>query len=440
MLNTKRDIEDLFDELFPINRSITGEGYRKSLNILSRYIPFEIEKIASGTKVFDWVVPKEWVINDAYVLSPTGEKIIDYKRHNLEVMNYSAPVNREMELEELSDNLYSLPDHPDWIPYVTSYYKENWGFCLTHSKRERLEKGKYHAVIDSKFVDGFVEYGYTYLRSDKSRDSNRKTILLSSYLCHPSMANNELSGPIVLAALYDRISKWENRKYDYLFLVQPETIGSICFLYKHGQDLKKSLLGGLVLTCLGGDYQFLTYKKSRYGSSSIDKLFDQLAIDGECEVRKFDPTEGSDERQYCSSEFNLAVGQIAKTKYGSNPEYHTSADNKYFVKLERFLDTIVNLEDLLKLHELIEPLQRLEPYCEIQLGKRGLYPNINSPLSWNHSADNIMDARQQLTAISYILSYADKQHDLIDIAKISKLKLRDLTKIYELLVHHTVLK
>ena len=439
MLNTKREIEDLFDELFPIYRSITGEGYRKSLDILSKYIPFEIEKIASGTKVFDWVVPKEWVINDAYVLSPTGDKIIDYKRHNLEVMNYSEPVNRKMELEELSNNLFSLPDHPDWIPYVTSYYKDNWGFCLTHSKRERLEKGKYHVVIDSKFVDGNVEYGYTYLRSDISKDPNRKTILLSSYLCHPSMANNELSGPIILAALYDRISKWENRKYDYLFLVQPETIGSICFLFNHGQDLQKTLLGGLVLTCLGGDYQLLTYKKSRHGFSSIDKLFDQLEIDGECEVRKFDPTEGSDERQFCSSEFNLPVGQIAKTKYGSNPEYHTSADNKEFVKLEQFLDTIAKLEDLLKLHEIIEPLQRLEPYCEIQLGKRGLYPNINSPLNWNHSADNIVDAKQQLSAISYILSYADKQHDLIDIANISNIKLRDLTKIYELLVNHSVL-
>ena len=440
MLNTKREIEDLFDQLFPINRSITGEGYRKSLDILSKYVPFEIEKIASGTKVFDWVVPKEWVINDAYVLSPTGEKIIDYKRHNLEVMNYSAPVNREMELEELSDNLFSLPDHPDWIPYVTSYYKENWGFCFRHSKRKRLEKGKYHAVIDSKFVDGYVEYGYTYLRSDKSRDLNRKTVLLSSYLCHPSMANNELSGPIVLAALYDRISKWENRKYDYLFLIQPETIGSICFLYNHGQDLQKTLLGGLVLTCLGGDCQILTYKKSRYGSSSIDKLFDKLEKDGECKVRKFDPTEGSDERQYCSSEFNLPVGQIAKTQYGSYPEYHTSADNKEFVKLEHFLDTIAKLEDLLKIHELIEPLQRLEPYCEIQLGKRGLYPNINSPLNWNHSADNLTDAKQQLSAISYILSYADKQHDLIDIANVSNIKLRDLTKIYELLVHHKVLR
>ena len=441
MLENNLDIEHLFDELFPIPRSITGDGYRKSLQIISRFIPFEIERTFSGAKVFDWTVPPEWVIDDAYLIDPSGNKILDFKKNNLELINYSEPIDKIIELEELDKNLHSIPDHPDWIPYVTSYYKKTWGFCITHRQRQELRPGKYHAVIKSSFVDGAVEYGYKYLRgSTASEVGERKLILISSYLCHPSLANNELSGPIVLAALYERMAKWKNRRFDYLFVINPETIGSICFLHQHGEEIAKSMQAGLVLTCVGGPNEKLSYKKSRRGDSTLDKLFLQLEQEGDVDIREFDPSEGSDERQYCSSGFNLPVGQVAKTTYGTNPEYHTSADNKEFVELEKFLNTTTKIEDILKIHEYLQPLERVEPYCEIQLGKRGFYPNINSPQTWGDSSDSLIDHREQLKAITYMLSYADGRHDLVDIAKLTKIKMKKLYRYAEILINADVLK
>lgn len=444
LLHNNADIENLFDELFPIARSITGEGYRQSVDILSRYIPFKISRTPSGTKVFDWTVPPEWLIEDGYLIGPDGKKILDCKNNNLQVVNYSEPIDKIMELDELNKNLHSIPDQPDNIPYVTSYYKRTWGFCLTDKQRRELKPGKYHAVIKSSFIDGAVEYGLKYLRgnaADKEDDINaeRKLVLISSYLCHPSMANNELSGPIVLAALYERIARWKNRRFDYLFLINPETIGSICFLHHHGKDIAKSLQAGLVLTCVGGPNQKLSYKKSRRGNSTLDRLFNVLESEGEVEVREFDPM-GSDERQYCSSGFNLPVGQVARTIYGAYPEYHTSADNKEFVRLDKFLSTIAKIESILKMHEYLQPLERSEPNCEIQLGKRELYPSINSPQNWDKSSDLLTDNKKQLNAMLYILSYADGEHDLVDIAKLTKIKMRDLCRYAEILINAEVLK
>jgi aminopeptidase-like protein len=442
MLENNVDIENLFDELFPLARSITGDGYRRSVDILSRYIPFEIGRVLSGTKVFDWTVPQEWVIEDAFLIGPSGNKILDFKKNNLELLNYSEPIDKIMELDQLNRNLHSIPERPDWIPYVTSYYKRTWGFCLADRQRQELKPGKYHAVIKSSFIDGAVEYGFSYLRGNTSneRRPERKLILVSSYLCHPSLANNELSGPIVLAALYERIAKWENRRFDYLFVINPETIGSICFLHQHGKEIAKSLQAGLVLTCVGGPNEKLSYKKSRRGDSTLDKLFLQLSQEGEVEIRDFDPSEGSDERQYCSSGFNLPVGQVAKTTYGTNPEYHTSADNKEFVALHEFLSTITKIENVLKIHEYLQPLERVQPYCEIQLGKRGLYPNINSPKTWEASSDSLIDSREQLRAISYMLSYADGKHDLVDMAKLTGIKMENLHKYIKILVNADLLK
>jgi aminopeptidase-like protein len=441
MLESNLDIEKLFDELFPLPRSITGAGYRESLKILSRYIPFELDGISTGTKVFDWTVPQEWIIEDAYLLGPNGEKILDFKKNNLEVVNYSESIDKILELEELDKNLHSIPERSDWIPYVTSYYKKTWGFCLTHRQRQQLKPGKYHAVIKSSFVDGSVEYGYRYLRGNAvNGEVEKKLILISSYLCHPSLANNELSGPIMLAALYERMEKWKNRRFDYLFVVNPETIGSICFLKQHGSKIAKSMQAGLVLTCLGGPKEKLSYKKSRRGDSTLDKLFLQLEQEGEIETRDFDPSEGSDERQYCSAGFNLPVGQISRTIYGSYPEYHTSADDKEFVRLDDFLATITKIEDILKMHDLLRPLKRIEPYCEIQLGKRGLYPNINSPQTWGASSDSLQDQQEQLKAVMYILSYADGKSDLVDIARLTKIKMKNLYKYAEKLMNANLLK
>jgi aminopeptidase-like protein len=436
MLGTTKQIDALFDELFPIPRSLTGEGYRKSLEILSRYVPFEILKTPSGEQVFDWTVPAEWVIDDAFLLDPDGNKILDFQNNNLAVVNYSTPVDRVMELEELEPHLHSIPKQPDWTPYVTSYYVKNWGFCLPHARRVTLKRGKYRAVIKSSFKAGSVDCGYTYLRGG----STGKLVLLSSYLCHPSMANNELSGPIVLAALYERLSRWRDRRFDYLFVVNPETIGSICFLNARGKELATSMQAGLVLTCVGGPGAKLSYKCSRMGRSSLDKLFERLAKQGECEIRPFDPSEGSDERQYCAAGFNLPMGQVARTVYGKFPEYHTSADNKEFVGLEGFLQTVDQLEAVLKEHENWQPLQRTQPYCEFQLGKRGLYPNINSPLTWGRSSDQLLDSREQLRAINYILSYADGEHDLNDVAHMTGIDLSYLSGISGRLLEAGLLK
>ena len=426
MLDNVNEIENLFDELFPIPRSITGDGYRKSLEILKRFIPLSVEKIPSGKKVFDWTVPSEWVIRDGYILDPHDNKIVDYKINPLSVVNYSIGVNKNIQLEELKKHLHSIPSNPDWTPYVTSYYKENWGFCIPDNIKSNLMEGEYTAYIDAEHAPGYVEYGTLLLKNNCNTKRKRNTILISSYLCHPNMANNELSGPILLAAVYQKLLLWERREFDYLFVINPETIGSICLLSKMGEELKNALESGIVLTCMGGSNEKITYKLSRSENSSLDLLFKQLHSEGECDLRPFDPSEGSDERQYCSSEFNLPVGQLAKTKYGAYPEYHTSADNKEFVRLETIPSTLAKLEEILWMHENLSPLKRYEPFCEIQLGKRGLYPNIKSPETWGIGSDNPLDTREQLKCIQYILSYSDEKHNLLDIAKLTNVNIKKL--------------
>lgn len=439
-LNNSLEIESLFDKLWPIPRSISGQGFRDSLKILSDYIPLELGGVASGEKVFDWEVPQEWQIDDAYLIGPDGDKILDFKKDNLSIVNYSEPVDKLLELDELQHHLHSIEASPSWTPYVTSYYKKAWGFCLPHAQRLGLKKGKYHAVIKSAHVHGHIEYGDYFLRGTEGSDQNRKLILITSYLCHPSLANNELSGPIVLAALYQRILNWKKRSFDYLFLINPETIGSICYLSKNAEMLAKKMQAGVVLTCLGGPGARLSYKKSRGGFSSLDKIFSRLHDNDAFGLRNFDPTEGSDERQYCAGSLNLPVGQIARTIYGDYPEYHTSADNKEFVRLEGFLGTISQIESALLKHDNFKPLVRSEPNCEIQLGKRDLYPNTNSPNTWNTSSDQLIDEREQFRAIKYLLSYADGNHDLNDIAELSDIELTTLQKYSNILLDKNILK
>jgi len=237
MSSTHKTINNLFNQLFPILRSITGAGYIKSLNILSKYIKFKKLRYPSGKKVFDWTVPKEWIIKDAYV-KVDGKKIIDFKKNNLHIVNYSAPVNKTMPLKELNRHLYSLKKRPNIIPYVTSYYKKNFGFCVEHQKRKKLKDKNYQVVIDSKFINGNVVNGISEIKG-----KTKKTILISSYLCHPSMANNELSGPLTMVGLYDKIKKWKNRQFNYLFLINPETIGSVCFLSNYKEFIIVNLAG-----------------------------------------------------------------------------------------------------------------------------------------------------------------------------------------------------
>ncbi len=429
-----KTLSNLFDRLFPILRSITGEGYIKSLNILSKYIKFKKLRYSSGKKVFDWTVPKEWVIKDAYV-KVDGKKIIDLKKNNLHVINYSAPINKTMSLKELNKYLYSIKKRPNIIPYVTSYYKKNSGFCLEHHKRKKLKEQNYEVLIDSKFINGNVVNGIY-----KLKGTTKKTILISSYLCHPSMANNELSGPLTMIGLYDKIKRWKNRQFNYLFLINPETIGSICFLSDHKKFLQKNLDSGLVLTCLGGPEKKLSYKKSRIGSSSLDKIFTNLSNEGKVKLRDFTPTEGSDERQYCSSELNLPVGQVARTLYGKYYQYHTSADNKEFMKISQIMKSIKEIENILKINDNLYALKRYMPYCELQMGKRNLYPNINSNQTRESSSDNILKDRKQLNILLYILSYADGKNNILDISNRSGFKLDDVKKVLKICIKNKLIK
>ena len=424
------NLEKFFDQLFPIYRSITGDGYRQSFNLIKKFIPFKKYKYQSGKKVFDWELPKEWNIKEAYVKNLRGGKIIDFNRNNLHLMSYSTPVKKVMPLSELNKNLHSITHLPKYIPYVTSFYKKNWGFCLTHNQRLKLRNENYKVLINSSLKKGFIEWGEHLLKKTVKDNSLKKdTILITSYLCHPSMANNELSGPLIQILIYLKLKKLKKRKFNYLFVTNPETIGSICFIHKNLKFLKEKLLSGLVLTCLGGPEKKLSYKFSREGNSLFDKYFTKLAKNKKIKIRKFN-TNGSDERQYCSSECNLPVGQLARTVYGKNKEYHTSADNKKFVRLKKFKKTANEIFNYIQDNEKQIFLRRKQPYCEIQLGKRDFYPNTNSPNTWKDSSDKILNSKQQLDIISKILSDADGLTALSGVAFDKKYTYKNIKNMY----------
>jgi len=433
-LDTKTFLNNLFDKLYPINRTICGEGYDKSLNILKKFIKFRTIEYPSGKKIFDWSVPKSWKVLDAYVLFKK-KKIIDFKKNNLHVINFSSSVNKYISLRQLQKNLYSLKKLPKLIPYVTSYYKKNWGFCISHEKRKKLIKGNYRVYINAVFSKGSIKNGLAILKGE-----SKKIVLISSYLCHPSMANNELSGPLGLVQLYRNIQIWNRRNYNYYFLINPETIGSLCFLYSYKNILKKYLHSGLVLTCLGGPRNKLSYKKSRMGVSSLDRLFLYFKKKNFNSIRDFEPHEGSDERQYCSSILNLPVGQVARTVYGTYPEYHTSGDNKKFMKIDNVCKSIAEIEKILKINDYLFPLNRFIPYGELQLGKRNLYPNINSSHSRLMSSDSLKDDKIQLKIISYILSYADGKNDILNIACETNIDIEVILKYLKICLSNKLIK
>lgn len=424
---TEHSLEILFDELFPICRSMTGEGFRRSLTIFQRHMPLEIETVPSGTTVFDWTVPPEWNIRSAVLTAPDGRVLADLSKSSLAVVNYSEPIDCRLNLADLRPHLHSLPAHPDAIPYVTSYYKRTWGFCLPDRVVRSLQEGEYHAFIDSDFSDdGGVQFAQCVLAGDCDNE-----ILLTSYLCHPSLANNELSGPLVLLGLYDRISRWPRRRFTYRFLLNPETIGSLCYLHRHSSHLQQKLISGIVLTCLGGPAQNLSFKMSRRGDSLVDRTINYLhAKEGyPIEIRPFDPTGGSDERQYCSPGFNLPVGQLARTVYGQYPGYHNSLDTKEFMGISNLVRSIDEVEEILQSMEAGSHYVNLKPFGEPQLGRRDLYPNMNSALTRSKSSDVVMDARQFLNRLLTVLNYSDGLHDMMDIASRCGCKLSELSPV-----------
>ena len=397
------ELEKYFDRLWPICRSITGNGLRESFEILKEIIPLQLSEIPTGTKVFDWEVPMEWNINEAYIITPNGDKICDFKINNLHVLNYSIAVNKEIEYSELEKHLYSLPNLPTAIPYVTSYYKENWGFCISHNEKEKLiRKGKYKVFIDSTLKNGSLTYGDIVLKGE-----SEKEILFSSYLCHPSMANNELSGPLCLAFLYNKIVKIPNRKYTYRFVLAPETIGTIAYLAKYGNYMKEKIIAGYVLTCCGNEAPFV-YKKSKHDNSLADLAAIHVLNHQKIPFNIIPfSVGGSDERQYCSPGFNFPVGSLTRSIYLSYKEYHTSLDNKDFISFSAMLQSIETYFKIIETIEINKKYTSKIQYCEPHLGKRGLYPDINTPTFDRNFTHRLL----------HFLSFADGENDLIEIAE-----------------------
>ncbi|HRG57691.1 MAG TPA: DUF4910 domain-containing protein [Bacteroidia bacterium] len=367
----EKNLETYFDKLWPICRSITGNGLRQSFKILQEIIPFELTEVPTGTQVLDWKIPKEWNIVDAYIICPDGKKIADFKNNNLHLINYSIPINQKLTWEQLQPHLHTLPNKPDAIPYLTTYYKETWGFCLTHNEYLSLPKdGLFHVVIESSLEVGSLTYGECILKGSSDQE-----ILFSSYLCHPSMANNELSGPLALAFLYQELSRIENRFYSYRFILAPETIGVIAFLAQHGLQLKNKIKAGYVLTCCG-DAGKITYQLSKRTNTIADEMMQHfLKTKYHNSVTRDFRVGGSDERQYCSPGFNFPVGTIMRTPYKIYPEYHTSLDNKSVIDFNALKEIVMLLVDVCNAIEMNDAIEPGQLYGEPMLGKRNLYPD-----------------------------------------------------------------
>jgi aminopeptidase-like protein len=394
-----REMHKFISELYPIWRSITGNGVRQTLSLINERIPLEIKEVPTGTKVFDWVVPKEWNINDAYVKDTKGERIIDFKKSNLHIVGYSTPVRKKVSLSELKEHLFSIPEQAGWIPYRTSFYKEDWGFCVSHNQLLELSDESYEVGIESSLEDGHLTYGDLHLQGDSDEE-----ILISTHICHPSLCNDNLSGIAIAVSLAQHLSS-VSRRYSYRFLFLPTTIGSITWLALNEARLS-NIKHGLVLACLG-DPGISTYKRSRRGNAEIDKVVEYvLKCSGQgYNILNFYPF-GYDERQYCSPAFDLPVGCFMRTPNGQFPEYHTSADNLNFVEPGALADS---LEKCVKIFNLIEKNIRYvnqNPKCEPQLGKRGLYRPLNEK----------NEPPPEQLAILWVLNLADENHSLLDIA------------------------
>jgi len=405
-------LDNSFDVLFPLLRSITGPGLEKSLQYFERFMPLQMVKVASGSTVFDWTVPKEWHLSRAILTGPNGEVIADVNINNLHVVNYSIAVDKVLSLAELQPHLHSLTQLSDAVPYVTSYYNPAWGFCITDNARRLLSEGEYHAQIESKFIDGGVPFSHCLVKGE-----SEKEILLTSYLCHPSLANNELSGPLVLLGLYQRIKNWPKRRYSYRFLLNPETIGSLCFLDKYAVHLKNNLISGMILTCLGGDQEKIRIKHSRMNDGLFDRCARYLHKKDEIRSIPFCPTGGSDERQYCAPGFNFPILQVAKTFTSDYSGYHNSLDDKEFMSIASVQNSIDQIEHFLLTAEMCGHPINQSPFGEPQLGKRNLYPTMNSDYTRTKSSDEFRDNRQFLNALLIILNSSDGSSDLFQIAE-----------------------
>lgn len=417
------EMHALATELYSHCRSITGDGVRATLRRLALEIPIGIHEVPSGTRVFDWTVPEEWNIREAWIRDPSGRVVVDLANHNLHVVGYSTPVRAKMSLAELKPRLFSLPDQPDLIPYRTSYYNKTWGFCLPHRELERLEDGDYEVCIDSTIKDGSLTYGECLIQGATDEE-----VLISCHTCHPSLANDNLAGIVVAVALAKRLAA-RPRRLSYRFLFIPGTIGSIAWLALHEAEIRR-IKHGLVLTC-AGDAGSVTYKKSRRGNAVIDRAIQHVLKmrGGEYRVMEFHPY-GYDERQYCSPGIDLPVGCLMRSRHGTFPEYHTSADNLDFIKPEFLADTLGKALEAFEVIEGNARFSNLKPMCEPMLGKYGLYGGGGGQRT------GILDE----LALLWVLNQSDGENDLLAVAEKSGMPFRKLLAAAESLEHAGLLQ
>lgn len=400
MENAGKQIYQIAGELFPICRSITGNGVRQTLRILQKWVPqIKISEVPSGTKVFDWEIPKEWNITEGYIENSQGKRIIDFQENNLHIMGYSVPVDQYVTLEQLTEHLYTEPSQPDVIPYVTSYYRESFGFCMSEHLKNSLPQDTYHMVIKSTLTPGSLTYGELVIPGESSEE-----IFFSTYICHPSMANNECSGPALAVWLARWLMRKQARRYTYRFVFVPETIGSICYLSRHKDELKERVIAGFNLSCVGDSLQY-SIVESRYGNTLADRALKNILRSHCPQFRVYSFLKrGSDERQYNAPGIDLPVVSFCRSKYGEYPQYHTSADNMDFISPEGFQGSF---EVMAKLIDLLENNRyyQVQVLCEPQLGRRGLYPAVSRKGQYD-----------SVYGMTSLIAYADGTNDLIAIS------------------------
>ena len=445
-IQVQDELYSLMEDLYPICRSITGNGVRKTLKILKKKINLKIIEVPTGTKVFDWKVPMEWNIKDAYVKNLKGKRIIDFRKSNIHLLNYSIPINKKVTQKELRLHLHTLPNKPNSIPYVTSYYKKNWGFCIAHKQLKSITDNHYYIKIDSSLKHGSLTYG-EFFKKGKISDE----ILISTYVCHPSLCNDNLSGIVVSTMLANILSNIDTY-FSYRFLFTPETIGTITWLAKNEKKLSK-IISGLVITCVG-DNGIFSYKKTRHGNSTIDKIVNDVFKQSKkkTQIKDFFPY-GSDERQFCSPGINLPVGVFMRTPYYEFREYHTADDDLKFVKKNTLNDSLVMLLKIISRIETKKIIEQksenkkiknlksntflsLNPKCEPQLGRRKLYRETSK----SRFVDKENSQDQIEMSIFWILNFSDGAHSLRDISKKSSLPVKLLEKSSELLIKKHLLK
>ena len=418
-LELGQELYQFATELYPICRSITGDGVRQTLALIQKKVPLRISEVPTGTAVFDWSVPKEWNIRDAYIKAPGGKRVVDFQKCNLHVVSYSTPVHAVMPLRELKTHLYTIPDHPEWIPNRTSYYKEDWGFCLSHNQLMALEDAEYEVCIDSSLENGYLTYGECHLPG-RSADE----ILISSHACHPALANDNVSA-LTVATFLAKLLASRDLRYSYTFLFIPATIGAITWLARNPETVGR-IRHGLVLTCLG-DAGGFHYKKSRRGNAEIDRAAAHvLRHCGESSgILEFSPY-GNDERQYCSPGFNLAVGCLARSVWETFPEYHTSADNLDFIRPLQLAGSLRVCAAILDVLENNRAYRNKIPYGEPQLGRRGLFRSMGGEAGGQASGEEMM-------ARLWALNLSDGEHTLLDIAERSGIHFPMLSETADLL-------